>query len=587
MRKFLLAAMAAFALSSYAYAASQNSTNEIAAAGLLTGTTLSSNVTSSSLTNFGSGIALGTPASGVATNLTGTATALNIGGNAGTVTTINGLITNGSNITITGSGTSGSPYSIASTGGGSGTVTSVATSSPITGGTFTTSGTIACATCIASSSTWAQGDVLYYNGSNWADLPAGTSGFFLKTLGASANPVWASAAGGSLTVGTTAIASGTSTDIEFNNAGTLGEYAISGSGSVAMTASPTFTGTLAAAAITNTGQTITSTSANALTVGANGATNPVLEINSSTSSVKTGVLIKGAAAGSGVAISTISSSGNDSLSLDAKGTGTINIGNNSTGTINIGNTSAVNIVASSSLDITLRGLASIFTSLSSASPVPRLEFNSASDTGLTSSTEAPEILFNMNTTRQHATGALTLQRDFRISGSTHSFVGASTATDVAALSIDGYGQAGTNATITNAHGILIPTQAVAGTVVNAYGINVVAPTGATTINEAALFTGDTAITSGNLLVNTVGKGLIIKSGSNARIGTGTLTAGTVTIANTSVTANTRVFLQDTTSGGLTNVGVLTAVTTAGTGFVVTSTLALDTSTFNWMLVESQ
>ncbi len=32
-------------------------------------------------------------------------------------------------------------------GGGSGTVTSVATKGPITGGTFTTSGTIACATC--------------------------------------------------------------------------------------------------------------------------------------------------------------------------------------------------------------------------------------------------------------------------------------------------------------------------------------------------------------------------------------------------------------------------------------------------------
>jgi hypothetical protein len=37
-------------------------------------------------------------------------------------------------------------------GAGTGTVTSVATASPITGGTFTTSGTIACATCVAASS---------------------------------------------------------------------------------------------------------------------------------------------------------------------------------------------------------------------------------------------------------------------------------------------------------------------------------------------------------------------------------------------------------------------------------------------------
>lgn len=44
----------------------------------------------------------------------------NTTGQAGTVATISGLITNGANITISGSGTSGSPYSIASSGGGGG-----------------------------------------------------------------------------------------------------------------------------------------------------------------------------------------------------------------------------------------------------------------------------------------------------------------------------------------------------------------------------------------------------------------------------------------------------------------------------------
>ena len=38
----------------------------------------------------------------------------------------------------------------------------------------------------------AQGDVLYYDGSNYARLAAGTSGQFLKTQGSSANPTWAS-----------------------------------------------------------------------------------------------------------------------------------------------------------------------------------------------------------------------------------------------------------------------------------------------------------------------------------------------------------------------------------------------------------
>ena len=40
-----------------------------------------------------------------------------------------------------------------------------------------------------------QGDILYYNGTNWVDLPPGTSGEFLQTQGAGADPQWASPAG--------------------------------------------------------------------------------------------------------------------------------------------------------------------------------------------------------------------------------------------------------------------------------------------------------------------------------------------------------------------------------------------------------
>ena len=40
-----------------------------------------------------------------------------------------------------------------------------------------------------------QGDILYHNGTSWVVLPAGTSGYYLKTNGAAANPAWSSPAG--------------------------------------------------------------------------------------------------------------------------------------------------------------------------------------------------------------------------------------------------------------------------------------------------------------------------------------------------------------------------------------------------------
>jgi len=42
----------------------------------------------------------------------------------------------------------------------------------------------------------AQGDILYFNGTYWVRLPAGTPGQVLKTQGAGANPAWGAAAAG-------------------------------------------------------------------------------------------------------------------------------------------------------------------------------------------------------------------------------------------------------------------------------------------------------------------------------------------------------------------------------------------------------
>ena len=59
----------------------------------------------------------------------------------------------------------------------------------------------------------AQGDILYYNGTNWVNLPAGTSGYFLKTQGSGANPTWA--------VVSAAVA-GSDTQVQFNDGGAFG-----------------------------------------------------------------------------------------------------------------------------------------------------------------------------------------------------------------------------------------------------------------------------------------------------------------------------------------------------------------------------
>lgn len=79
--------------------------------------------------------------------------------------------------------------------------------------------------------------------------------------------------------------------------------------------------------------TITAANANALTVGANGSTNPVLKVDSATASVATGLAITGAAAAGRVAVAALSSGTDEGLSIDAKGAGTIRLGATSTGAV--------------------------------------------------------------------------------------------------------------------------------------------------------------------------------------------------------------------------------------------------------------
>ncbi|WP_309049289.1 glycosyl hydrolase family 28-related protein [Streptomyces sp.] len=80
-----------------------------------------------------------------------------------------------------------------------------------------------------------------------------------------------------------------------------------------------------------------------------------------------------------------------------------------------------------------------------------------------------------------------------------------------------------------------------------------------------------------------GGGIAIAEGANARMGVATLAAGTVTVANTSVTATTRVAVFRQAAGG--TLGHLSATVNAGVGFTITSNSATDTSTVAWLLLE--
>lgn len=100
--------------------------------------------------------------------------------------------------------------------------------------------------------------------------------------------------------------------------------------------------------------------------------------------------------------------------------------------------------------------------------------------------------------------------------------------------------------------------------------------------DFTFFAGDAKACS----IGTAGGGVAVKEGANARSGVSTLVAGTVTVANTSVTATTRVQLTAQSLGTVTAPKAL-AVTarTAGTSFTITSADNTDTSVVAWLLIE--
>lgn len=107
----------------------------------------------------------------------------------------------------------------------------------------------------------AQGDVLYYNGSTWARLGAGTSGQFLKTNGAGANPAWAdggSTVGTPVTSGTIGYGAGTGGTVTQATSITTGVTLNKAAGAITLYSSSTL-GTDSVTSFTLTNSTIEAT----------------------------------------------------------------------------------------------------------------------------------------------------------------------------------------------------------------------------------------------------------------------------------------------------------------------------------------
>lgn len=90
--------------------------------------------------------------------------------------------------------------------------------------------------------------------------------------------------------------------------------------------------------------------------------------------------------------------------------------------------------------------------------------------------------------------------------------------------------------------------------------------------------------NGNLDISGAGYGLEVKEGSNCKQGTAAMTAGSVTVTNSAVTASSRIFLTTQTPGG-TPGALFVNARSAGTNFTVHSSSATDTSTFAYEIFE--
>ena len=111
--------------------------------------------------------------------------------------------------------------------------------------------------------------------------------------------------------------------------------------------------------------------------------------------------------------------------------------------------------------------------------------------------------------------------------------------------------------------------------------------GDTTLSAGTSPTGRGVINlySGQVVLGVIGQGISIAEGANAKQGIATLVAGTVTLSNTSVTANSRIFLTIQDPNGGTPGYVWISTRTPGTDFTIQSSSILDTSIVAYEIFE--
>lgn len=174
---------------------------------------------------------IGTPSAGTLTNTTGFPTANLAGAGTGVLTalavnvgTAGAVVVNGGALGTPSSGTLTSATGLPLSTGVTGTLAGA------NGGTGVNNGT---------STITIGGNVTFSGASKFTGTLTGDTAVTFPTSGTLATT--GDIPSDTITVGTTAVAGGTTTRVLYDNGGALGEYTISGSGNVAMTTSPSFT----------------------------------------------------------------------------------------------------------------------------------------------------------------------------------------------------------------------------------------------------------------------------------------------------------------------------------------------------------